>query len=147
MKYYVADKGKARGPYSPEELRSLGITPSTMVWNNTLKEWTAVRSVPELATIARDRVPAKKPTREMPRFSKGKAVCALFGLLPMGILAFVFHGGAENAYRAGNYAAAYRKARLAHTFTKIGFTIFWISLIILAFFVALVTLIVLAASS
>ena len=147
MRYFVADRGKARGPYTPDELQALGITSSTMVWNSTMAEWTAARWVPELAAIIRTSERDGNAQRQLPAFSPGKAVCACLGLLPMGILAFVFNGGAQNAYRFGNYAVAYRKARLAHFFCKIGYTFFWVSLIVVLAYLAFITIVATVAYS
>lgn len=49
MKYYIANNGEPQGPYTPEQLRDLAITPSTMVWNESMPAWTAAADVPELA--------------------------------------------------------------------------------------------------
>ncbi len=49
MKYYIANNGEPQGPYTPEQLRDFAITPSTMVWNESMPAWTAAGDVPELA--------------------------------------------------------------------------------------------------
>ena len=144
MRYFVADNGVARGPYTPKELRALRISPSTKVWNSTMKEWTPAQWVPELAPIARTNVRNYGSQRALPPFSKGRAVCALLGLVPMGILAFVFHGGAQNAYRAGYYSVALRKARLANTFCNIGYIVFCVSIIIILVYLLLLFIILIA---
>lgn len=40
MKYYLANNGQQEGPFTPEELASRGITPSSLVWCEGMTEWT-----------------------------------------------------------------------------------------------------------
>lgn len=49
MNYYLAVNGKPEGPMSVDELRSRGITPQSLVWNETMKDWTPAGQVPEIA--------------------------------------------------------------------------------------------------
>ncbi len=50
MTYHIAVNGAPQGPYTVDQLRGLNITPSTLVWNNSLTNWTPAGEVPELAT-------------------------------------------------------------------------------------------------
>ena len=50
MTYYVATPtGQHEGPFTVEELVNRGITPDTLVYNNSLSGWTKASLVPEIA--------------------------------------------------------------------------------------------------
>lgn len=51
MKYFLANYGKAEGPYSLEELRMLCITPETLVWTERLIKGSNASNIPDLKNI------------------------------------------------------------------------------------------------
>lgn len=49
--YFVAINEEQKGPYSLEEIKALGILPTTLIWTEELKDWTEAREVPELGNL------------------------------------------------------------------------------------------------
>lgn len=53
MNYWIYDGAAERGPYTIDQLRQLGITPSTPVWREGLADWCRADLLPELAALWR----------------------------------------------------------------------------------------------
>ena len=51
MKYYVAVNGQHQGPFEIEQLRTMGLTPESLVWNESMTEWTPVGNIQELSEL------------------------------------------------------------------------------------------------
>ena len=51
MKYFIIDNNEQRGPFTIEELYHLHITSETLVWNETMTDWTPAWKVQELKYI------------------------------------------------------------------------------------------------
>ncbi|TWE07852.1 SPFH domain-containing protein [Rudaeicoccus suwonensis] len=49
--FHVAVNGQQQGPYTLDQLRSAGLTPTTMVWSAGMADWAAASSVPELGAL------------------------------------------------------------------------------------------------
>ncbi|MDR1103639.1 MAG: NINE protein [Tannerella sp.] len=49
--YYYMNGAMQIGPLSLEALKSAPITPNTLVWNNTLPNWVAAGTLPELSGV------------------------------------------------------------------------------------------------
>ena len=49
--YYYLNGDAKVGPLSLDALRFAPISPTTMVWNNSLPDWVEARSLPELAEM------------------------------------------------------------------------------------------------
>jgi hypothetical protein len=49
--YHVAVAGQQRGPYTVEELRANGISPSSLVWTEGMTDWLPAGNVFELAPL------------------------------------------------------------------------------------------------
>ena len=47
--FYLNEKNEQKGPVSPEELISNGVTRNTLVWKNGMAQWLPAGEVPELA--------------------------------------------------------------------------------------------------
>ena len=62
-KYYLIKDEQQQGPYSIEELQSLNIKPSTLIWADMLTDWTTAKDVPELAAIL-PKTPPPIPKKE-----------------------------------------------------------------------------------
>lgn len=48
MKYYIAKNGQPFGPLTVDQLASNGVTPQTLVWNESMSGWKPAGLVPEL---------------------------------------------------------------------------------------------------
>ena len=51
MKYFIIDNNEQRGPFNIDELYHLHITSETLVWNETMTDWTPAWKVQELKYI------------------------------------------------------------------------------------------------
>lgn len=51
MKYYIAKDGQPVGPFTVDELKTQGITPDTLVWNDSLPQWTRAGAISELSAF------------------------------------------------------------------------------------------------
>ena len=60
--FYLHNGTQQQGPYELEELRFQNITQSTLVWFDTLKEWTPASQVPELQTLIKPSLPTQNPS-------------------------------------------------------------------------------------
>lgn len=49
--YYLAVNGQSYGPYSVEQLAGMNLTPASLVWNETMPDWVAASTVPELQSL------------------------------------------------------------------------------------------------
>lgn len=63
MNYYFASGNEQRGPYSLQELASLGLRPDTLVWCEGMANWQRADSVPELVALipVADSAPSPAP--------------------------------------------------------------------------------------
>lgn len=53
--YWIIVDGQPRGPYTPDEIASMGVvTPTLRVWHKGLPEWVTIDQVPELAALLPD---------------------------------------------------------------------------------------------
>ena len=156
--YYLSGDAKI-GPLSFEALKRAGISPSTMVWNNTLPDWVEARTLPELAEIF---ISALAPSPTPPAApgaayqpaggsfdSQGKPpmpenylvwaiLSTLFCCLPLGIVSIISSTKVSSAYAAGDYAGAQKASSDAKKWAiwaAIGGGIFWVLYII--FFVVI----------
>lgn len=50
-KYFIIIDGQQAGPYSKEELKSVGITPESHVWREGMPQWAKAMMLPELADV------------------------------------------------------------------------------------------------
>ena len=151
MKYYLANDGQKEGPFTPEELASRGITPSSLVWCEGMTEWTQAGQVPELnayvlggaqapSTLPNGgftncqqqpgQVPFGSQTPFAPQPSNGicpktwlveSILVTLFCCLPFGIVGIIKASQVESQFRVGNYTGAQQSSADAGKWTKIGF--------------------------
>lgn len=49
--FYLNEKNEQKGPISPEELISNGVTKNTLVWKNGMAQWLPAGEVHELAKL------------------------------------------------------------------------------------------------
>ena len=51
MEYYIVINKERRGPYTIDQLKTIGLTPKTMVWHKGLPKWVKAHEVAELNTL------------------------------------------------------------------------------------------------
>ena len=51
MEYYIVINKERRGPYTIDQLKTIGLTPNTMVWHKGLPNWVKAHEVAELNTL------------------------------------------------------------------------------------------------
>lgn len=68
MTYFLAVNGQHEGPFDIEQLRQHGVTPESLVWNNTMTNWTPAGQVPEIAQalFCNNAVPPRQEYRQPP---------------------------------------------------------------------------------
>lgn len=137
MNYYIANNGKAEGPYTPEQLRQMGLNASTMVWNETMSGWMAAGQVPDLTPYLNGAAPFAAPgftggNNFSAPIQETPAVCpktwlvesilvTLFCCLPFGIVGIVKASQVESLFHRGDYQGALQSSKDAGKWTKIGF--------------------------
>jgi hypothetical protein len=74
MKYFIIDNNEQRGPFTIDELYHLHITSETLVWNETMTDWTPAWKVQELKYILEQQhQPPTPPTFNQPDNSRQSA--------------------------------------------------------------------------
>jgi hypothetical protein len=115
------------GPLTLDALKHAGISPATMVWNNTLPDWVEARSLPELADIfitGPAPAPAFSPKQEVPYQQMGGGIngqvrppmpdnylvwailSTALCCLPLGIVSIINATKVTSAYQLGDYDGA-----------------------------------------
>ena len=51
MKYFIADNGTQKWPFTAEQLAGQGVRQDTMVWSEGMTEWQRVDQVPDLRGV------------------------------------------------------------------------------------------------
>jgi TM2 domain-containing membrane protein YozV len=68
MSYHIVINGQQQGPFDPEQLRSRGVRPETLVWKEGMGDWQRADAVPELrhlfASPASTAPPGPPPTAQ-----------------------------------------------------------------------------------
>lgn len=161
MEYYVAKNGQPSGPYSPEQLISMGINEDTLVWNNSLPSWIPARQVPEIFELLNqgpkqqfdqasqafpsfdnhfNGTPVMPQMPQQPMFRPKtwlveSILVTLFCCLPFGIVGIIKASQVDSLFNSGNYDGALQASRDAGKWTKLGF---FISLAVYVIYFALV---------
>ena len=64
--FYLNEKNEQKGPISPEELISNGVTKNTLVWKNGMAQWLPAGEVHELAKLFTKPPPLQHPHHSLP---------------------------------------------------------------------------------
>lgn len=75
MKYYVANGKEPKGPYTIEELRTLGVAPETLMWHEGMAQWQRADAIDEI----RREVLGMNPTPEIPSTPAGGQPYGAYG--------------------------------------------------------------------
>ena len=132
--YFIVENNKQSGPYSIDQLSSMGITSDTMVWTDGMTNWRTAGEVPELQSVLNQQDYQEDYNQgydygygyqsnyvPMPDSHKSKAVWSLvltcismfccgncFGIISLvfSILGLVAASRVSSDYMAGNYQGA-----------------------------------------
>lgn len=65
--YYIADNGQPTGPFTLEQIRDFHtLAHNTLVWNETMTEWTPAGQIPELVEIINQQWSSHQPLGQTP---------------------------------------------------------------------------------
>ena len=129
--YYYLNGNSKIGPLSVDSLKYAPISPSTMVWNNSLPDWVEARSLPELAGIfvSANRPPPCPPTNYHAGSTSNYSTGTYYGnpymrppipdnyliwailatvlcCMPLGIVSIIYSSKVSTLYAAGDYSGA-----------------------------------------
>lgn len=72
MQYWAVIDNERKGPMSFDELKALGIAPSTLVWKEGLENWTPAKDIEELAPLFEE-IPLPTPSVPEPESAPAPA--------------------------------------------------------------------------
>lgn len=151
MNYYIVQGNEPKGPFSLEQLKKYDITPETLVYNESMTNWTPAGNVPELRKLIFGSVTppiATPPTNmyQQPAYTNQpippcpktwlaeSILVTLFCCLPFGIVGIIKAASVSSAYESGDYTKAERNSHEAKKWTLIGFFISIVSIILYIIF-------------
>ena len=73
MKYYYIENGAQVGPFEVSELYNKGIRPETLVWSDTMENWTPAWQVAELRSVIDSSIVRREPPKYQPDGNYGSA--------------------------------------------------------------------------
>ena len=130
--YYLSPDNKQQGPVSPEQFRSLGLTPSTYVWKEGMANWTRLSEVPGLADWLNVQEPAAQayaapaaasqqtayqPQNTMQPKPDSYLVLSILSTvlccLPTGIYAIICSTRVDTYWASGHYEEAAKNSKRA----------------------------------
>ncbi|MBR1881628.1 MAG: CD225/dispanin family protein [Muribaculaceae bacterium] len=151
MTYYIAENGTPQGPFEINELLARGLNAESQVWNESMAGWVKASQVPELAaainvSVAPPTMPAQQPYAQpqyvtttapngpMPKTWLVESILVtLFCCLPFGIVGIINASKVSSLWSQGNeagYAASRQASKDAGKWTKIGFFIGLIGIVL-----------------
>ena len=77
MKYYYIENGAQVGPFEVSELYNKGIRPETLVWCDTMENWTPAWQVAELRSVIDSSIVRREPPKYNPNGNDGSAEAPL----------------------------------------------------------------------
>ncbi|MDR0758052.1 MAG: CD225/dispanin family protein [Tannerella sp.] len=129
--YYLSGETKV-GPLSLEALKSAPVTASTLVWNNTLPNWVAANTLPELQGLFAVETAPPPTAQAAPAYSQRSPLgganvpppmpenylvwailTTMFCCWPVGIFAIINSTKVSSAYIAGDYEGAQKASENA----------------------------------
>ncbi|MBO7609125.1 MAG: CD225/dispanin family protein [Muribaculaceae bacterium] len=130
MKYFIAENGNPAGPFDLNELLEHGLTVNSLLWNETMPQWTEASNIPEVMNFlngaAQRTVPPIPPQRQwqyqQPQYAQqpyrqpmgpmpdahmvGAILVTLFCCVPFGIVAIIKASQVSSCYSRGDYYGA-----------------------------------------
>jgi len=147
MEYFYTDGTTNYGPFTLEQLREKNITAATKIWYAGLSGWTPANEIQELAGILSSSPPPVNPppppqpaptaevnfmlNRPPKTWLVESILVTLFCCLPFGIAGIIYASRVESKFYAGDHPGAQQASNEAGKWTKIGF---WIGLIVLVLY-------------
>ncbi|MDR3269437.1 MAG: CD225/dispanin family protein [Tannerella sp.] len=162
--FYLSGETKI-GPFSLEALKSAPISPSTLVWNNSLPDWVEACTLPELEGLIRLENMPPPPAPQTTGYGTGHTYNAgntfansnvqppmpenylvwailttVLCCMPLGIVSIIHSNKVASLYTAGDYAGALKasaEAKKWAMWSAISAGILWVLYIIVIVCVAI----------
>ena len=126
MNFYLVSNGHPDGPYTVEQLAKKNIKPDTLVWNESMTDWTRASEIPELRFIFTCPPPATPPA--VPSQEIHNNVCpetylvfailaTILCCLPLGVVGIVKASQVESLFNMGKYDEALAASNSAKNWT------------------------------
>jgi hypothetical protein len=80
-KYFLAISGNTQGPYTPTELKALGLTLDSFVWCEGFTDWKKASEIPELAELFVEPKVEEKASKKPGNFPKSVLIVGLVLIL------------------------------------------------------------------
>lgn len=165
MKYYIILNGRQAGPFEENQLLSMGVTRSTMVWREGMQNWQEAGQLAELAYLFNNNNGNSNgnfqggQTQQSPRWDQYQGnyspynsnippmpktwlvesiLATLLCCLPFGIVGIVYASKVSTSYLMGNYALAQKQSDDAKKWTLISVLAGLASIIISIIYYAIV---------
>ena len=135
--YYYSDGLQKFGPFSLAELKAANLSRNTMVWKPSMEKWIPAEQMPELQELFVSQPPnlhtpgatskAFNTNRRPPKSWLVESILVtFFCCMPFGIAGIVNAAKVETKFNAGDFEGAQRSSEEAGKWTKIGF---WLTVV------------------
>ncbi len=128
--FYLNEKNEQKGPVSPEELISNGVTRNTLVWKNGMAQWTPAGEVPEISKLFTNEAPVPptppsfSTTPPQPPVNNQKPenwliwaiLSTILCCLPLGIVSIIYATKVDNLWNSGQHEEAVKASNMARLF-------------------------------
>ena len=117
--FYLNEKNEQKGPISPEELISNGVTKNTLVWKNGMAQWLPAGEVHELAKLFTNETstpstpPPFPPTPPQPPVTNNPKPD---NWLVWAILSTIYATKVDNLWNSGQQEEALKASNMARLF-------------------------------
>ena len=120
--YYYLNGDTKTGPFSLDALKSAPINPDTLVWNSSLPDWVAARTLPKYNTNISQNANYSTTSGTFgnsnttaPPMPENYLVWAILSTvlccMPLGIVSIIYSTKVNSAYTAGDYAGAEKASK------------------------------------
>lgn len=121
--FYLNEKNEQKGPISPEELISNGVTKNTLVWKNGMAQWLPAGEVHELAKLFTNET-STPSTPQPPVTNNPKPdnwlvwaiLSTILCCLPLGIVSIIYATKVDNLWNSGQQEEALKASNMARLF-------------------------------
>lgn len=113
--FYLNEKNEQKGPVSPEELISNGVTKNTLVWKNGMAQWLPAGEVSELANLFTD-TPPTPPTPKPENWLIWAILSTVLCCLPLGVVSIIYATKVDNLWNSGQQEEAIKASNMARLF-------------------------------
>ena len=147
--YFIIRNDQQEGPFTLDQLRTMGLNPKTKIWYQGLDSWKMLYEVPEILELQNTMPPDPNATgnsnwqppsgaggsndRVPPKSYLTEAILAtIFCCWPLGIPAIVHASRVEGRYERGDYEGAEEASRQAKQYMQYSF---WLGFAIAALYI------------